>query len=138
MPDARRSNPLNKKQSELKRLNLLDLTPVRVAEWTEEGAIVVVLRPVPPKPWRAPLAWLSATATAKNLRLDEVGSHAWRAMDGRATVAEIARGLSEAFGAEVEPAAERLGTLVRTMHHEGLIAYRGIDDGVTPSPRPKQ
>lgn len=125
---------MKKNQSELEGVNLLDLTPVRIAEWTEEGAIVVVLRPVPPKPWQAPLAWLSAVATAKKLRLDAVGSHAWRAIDGRATVAEIAWSLSEAFGAEVEPAAERLGTLVRTMHHEGLITYRGIDDGVTPSP----
>lgn len=127
LSDARRSKPLKKNQSELEDVNLLDLTPVRVAEWAEEGQVVVVTRPAPPKPWRAPLSWLSAAATTRRLRLDAVGSHAWRAMDGRRTVGEIADELSRVFGDEVEPATERLGMLVRTMHHESLIGYRGID-----------
>lgn len=118
---------MSRSSADLDRLNLLDLTPVRVAEWAEDGEIVVVSRPVPPAFWRAPLAWLATVSTAKKLLLDAVGSHAWRAMDGRRTVGEIADELSRVFGDEVEPATERLGMLVRTMHHESLIGYRGID-----------
>lgn len=119
---------MRSKRPKLEGLNLLDLTPVRVAEWTEQGDVVVVSRPAPLPFRRAPLRWLSATAAAKRLRLDEVGSHAWRAMDGRTTVGDIAADLERTFGEAVEPAVERLGMLVRTMHDEGLVAYRGVDE----------
>ncbi len=127
-----------RRPADLEGRNLLDLTPVRLTDWSEQGELVVVDRPVPPKPWRAPWQWLSLIVAAKKLRLDAVGSHAWRAFDGRNTVGEIAVDLERTFGKAVEPAAERLGMLVRTMRQEGLVGYLGIDPqppsaGPTPS-----
>ena len=112
---------------DLEGRNLLDLTPVRLSDWSEQGELVVVDRPTPPKVWRAPWQWLSLIVAAKKLRLDRVGSHAWRAMDGRTTVGELALDLERTFGEEVDPAAERLGMLVRTMRQEGLVAYLEVD-----------
>jgi hypothetical protein len=89
---------------------------------------VVVEVPAPGRPWRAPFAWLSFKISGKRVRLDEVGSLAWTLLDGRRTVGEVAAALRERFGDRVEPAEERFGALVRSLHRGGLIGYRGGDD----------
>ena len=108
--------------------NLLDLAPVRVAEWREDQGRIVVDRPAPDSPWRAPLAWLSYKMSTKRVRLDEVGSFTWRLLDGRHTVAEIAAALRTEFGERVEPAEERLGEMVRILQRGELVEYRRPED----------
>ena len=104
--------------------NLLELRPRRSADWREKGARVVIERPRPAGSgprwlWR----WLGYHLGVKSLRLDERGSFVWRRLDGATTVAEVARELRERFGAAVEPAEERLGVLLRSLHRGGLVAY---------------
>ena len=89
--------------------------------------------PAPSRPWRAPIAWLSSKMSTKRVRLDEVGSLAWTLLDGRRTVGEVAAGLRERFGDRVEPAEERLGLLLSSLHRGGLIGYAGYDDMPGPS-----
>ena len=113
--------------------NLLELVPLRAASWTEDDGRVVVEIPAPSRPWREPLAWLSSKMSTKKVRLDEVGSFAWNRFDGRATVGEVAAALRERFGDRVEPAEERLGTLVRQLHRGRLIGYPGYDEFSGPS-----
>jgi Coenzyme PQQ synthesis protein D (PqqD) len=106
-------------------LNLLDLVPARMAEWDEREEAVVVRRPRPRAPWYLlPLEWLRFGLAVRRIRLDRVGSAAWRACDGRRTVGEIADLLRDRFGNAVEPAEERLGMLVRRLQREGLLIYR--------------
>jgi len=116
--------------SVLDQVNLLDLIPIRLVEWSEQDGAVVLHMPEPPSWWRAPMRWISAFITSKRLRLDEVGSTAWRAMDGHRTVAELAEDLRSTFGEQVEPAEERLGLLIKTLKREDLVAYSGIDSPV--------
>ncbi len=125
-------------QSALDGVNLLDLTPVRTTEWSEQGGFVVLHLPDPPSWWRAPMKWISAFITSKRLRLDEVGSTAWTEMDGEKTVAEVAEKLRLAFGERVEPAEERLGTLIKTLRREELIDYLAIDNVVSEPVAPTQ
>jgi hypothetical protein len=113
--------------------NLLELVPVRTASWSEVGGRVSVEIPVPSRPWRAPFAWLSSKMSSKRVRLDEVGSLSWNLLDGRRTVGEVAAALRERFGDRVEPAEERLGTLLRTLHRGGLVGYSGYDQIPGPS-----
>ena len=94
---------------------------------------MVVEIPTPSRPWRAPLAWLSSRMSTKRVRLDEVGSLAWTLFDGRRTVAEVAAALRERFGDRVEPAEERLGTLVRQLHRGGMVGYLGREEIPGPS-----
>ncbi len=108
--------------------NLLELSPLRTASWSEDAGRVVVEIPAPSRPWRAPLAWLSSKMSSKRVRLDEVGSLAWTLLDGRRTVGEVAAALRERFGDRVEPAEERLGTLLRSLHRGGLVGYPGYDE----------
>ena len=51
---------------------------------------MVLQLPEPERSWRRPLALLSYKIWNKKVRLDEVGSFAWRMLDGRRTVAEVA------------------------------------------------
>ena len=108
--------------------NLLELMPIRKAGWSEKAGRVVVEVPTPRRPWRAPLAWLSSKTSSKRVRLDEVGSLAWTLLDGRRTVGSVAGVLRERFGDRVEPAEERLGVLLRSLHRGGLIGYAGYDE----------
>lgn len=97
---------------------------MRAARWREVEDRVVVERPRPRAPFpRILLEWLSFQLAVRNLRLDEVGSFAWRLLDGEHTVGEVAEALRERFGEAVEPAEERLGHLVRLLRQEGLVAY---------------
>jgi len=106
-------------------VNLLELRPVRLAAWEEaDDDRVVLVRPRPSgrglKPW---LLRVSAALAPQRLRLDAIGSHAWRALDGERTVGHVAASLRERFGAEAEPAEERLGTLVRLLRRDGFLAF---------------
>ena len=110
-------------------VNLLDLTPVRVAEWEEEEGRVIVLRP-PPRTTglRRLVDRLLVEMSTRRIRLDDVGSAVWLLMDGERTVGNIAAELRTRFGDAVDPAEERVGTLVRLMHRQLFVEFPGIDD----------
>jgi hypothetical protein len=109
----------------LEGVNLLELAPARVAEWEEVGDRIVVHRPRPNGPWPArAVHWLLYLMAPRRIRLDECGSFAWRRLDGRCTVGDLAQHLRDRFGDAVEPAEQRLGRLIRVMRREGLVEYR--------------
>lgn len=117
----------SRRAKELEQINLLELTPVRLASWSEVGGRVVIERPKPEdaKQIREQLRyWLAV----RRIRLDERGSLAWKLLDGTRSVADIAAALRDEFGEEVEPAEDRAGQLVRMLHREDLLAYPGWDE----------
>ncbi len=113
--------------------NLLEMSPVRTADWREDGGRVVVEIPTPSRPWRAPVAWLRSKMSTKRVRLDDIGSLAWTLLDGRRNVGEVAVALRERFGERVEPAEERLGMLLLSLHRGRMIGYPGYDEISGPS-----
>lgn len=122
-------------RDQLEAVNLLELAPVRTADWEEIEGRIVVLRPTP---WRHGLGGLLDRffylMAAKRIKLDEIGSMAWRLLDGNRTVAEVARSLEVEFGDKVVPVDERLGYLVRVLRREELVGYPSWDDWVTRRP----
>jgi hypothetical protein len=113
----------------LERTNLLDIKPVRLADWEEIAGRIVVLRPEPVSHGlRRLLDRLLNLMSTPRIRLDRMGSHSWKHFDGEATVAEVAARLRDTFGEEIEPAEERLGVMVRTLHRERLLGFPGHDD----------
>ncbi len=124
----------------LAREEVLELRPVRLAEWAErsegreavaedgpEGgeSRVVVERPLPPvRGVRGLVQRISALTGVRRVRLDERGSFVWRRIDGELTVAELARELAREFGAEVEPADQRVALLLRSLDRERFVELR--------------
>jgi hypothetical protein len=123
-----------RRRSELEDINLLEITPVRTADWEEVGGRVVVLRPTPrPRGLKTALDWLFYLMAVRKIRLDEIGSFTWHQLDGKQTVSEVARKLGAEFGGRVEPAEERLGRLVRAFRREELVGYRHWDESAERS-----
>ena len=117
------------REKELEGVNLLGLTPRRLAEWEEVEGKVVVLRPAPSSSgWRGALDRFFHRMSASRIRLDELGSFAWLHFDGERTVAEVGALMEAEFGARVRPVEERLAHLVWVMRREDFLGYPGWDD----------
>ncbi len=63
----------------------------------------------------------------RRIRLDRPGSVAWRLMDGRRRVGEMAAAMRRELGDEVEPVEERVGQLIRLLRRDDLVAYAEDD-----------
>lgn len=110
-------------------VNLLEIAPVRLAGWEDREGRVVLERPRPlSRGLRGLLERLAFQMASRRVRLDAIGSSAWKSFDGATTVGEAARALREEFGEAAEPAEERLGQLVRMLRREGMVGYPGWDE----------
>jgi len=117
---------------DLTKVNVLDVVPVRLADWENHADHVVVIRPHPRVPWHLLLLeWVRYGLAVRRIRLDPIGSMAWRNCDGALTVAEIAEIVREVVGTVAEPVEQRLGQLIRRLRNEGLLAYRDLE--IVPS-----
>jgi hypothetical protein len=109
----------------LEDINLLDLTPVREAEWKDVDGWVVLQRPPPGRGGLRGLGdRLSFAMAARRIRLDDLGSCSWKCFDGETTVGDACAVLRERFGDSIEPVEERLGRFVRYLHQDGFLSYR--------------
>jgi len=64
-----------------------------------------------------------AAARPIRIRLDEVGTFSWLAMDGVRSVGDLAGPLEERFGDRVRPAAERVARFVALLRRHGFIRF---------------
>jgi hypothetical protein len=118
------------RERELEGVNLLGLAPCRIAEWEEGDGRVILLRPFPTTVgFRGLLDRFFHRMSARRIRLDEMGSSAWRSLDGTRTVAEVGELMRREFGDRVDPVEERLANLIWMLRREGFLAYPGWDDG---------
>lgn len=112
----------------LEGVNLLDVRPVRQADWREDEDVVILTRRHPKARGKKGLAarvdhWLGTP----HLKLDRTGTFAWKRLDGRTTVREVAEALRKTYGEGAEPVEQRLGAFIRILHREGLVSYRDLD-----------
>jgi hypothetical protein len=109
--------------------NYLDNVPVRnVAFEEDEGGRIVLLRP---KFMTGPFARLLQPRIPKKffrVQLDDIGTAAWRAIDGARTVGEIAEILFAEFGGRVEPRHERCSRFVHSLHRGAMVTFAGRPD----------
>jgi hypothetical protein len=105
-------------------INLLDLTPRRVAGWQQRGdGKVVIERPRPlARGWHGVKERLSYWLSMPRLKLDRIGSFTWQRLDGVTSVGTIAEAIRQELG-EVDQVEERLGVFIRYLYREGMIDY---------------
>ena len=111
-------------------VDLLELTPMRRVPWLErDDGRVVIDRPRPPIDGLGGLfrraGWMLAP---RRIRLDEVGSFAWRRLDGATKVRALAGVMRDAFPDSCDQLEERLGDYLRAMRRLRLISFPEWDE----------
>jgi hypothetical protein len=127
-----RSMNFFKRRKFLKKVNSLELTPLRLLGHTPgEGAKVSVLLPR----YRGTLlgSLLQSRTNRKyiQIRLDEFGSATWLLIDGQATVGEICSKLVEQFGeslATPEEMEDRVAKFMFVLYDQRYITFRELQD----------
>lgn len=59
-----------------------------------------------------------------DIELDELGSEAWRLIDGEKTIIQITEKMKERFGEKCEPVNERLILFIRYLNRNGWIKLK--------------
>jgi len=108
----------------LPAVNYLELVPTRtVASEPGEGGLVVLLRPK----WVRGLfaRWLQPRLPPHKrhfkVRLDDVGTAVWNAIDGERSVGDLAELLYERFGDRVEPRYERVSRFIHSLDDGAMV-----------------
>jgi hypothetical protein len=111
----------------LKKSNYLDMTPVRnqVFETTQDGRITLL---VPKFKNKAASHFLIPKSKSDHFRikLDELGSATWAAIDGKTNVRQLCDILSEQLGEKIYPAEERLPKFLTTLYEQRYITFREL------------
>ncbi len=113
----------NKKNRQV--YNLLELTPVRVNEHEENEGLIRILIP---KFKNKFLLSLIPKGKSKHIRvkLDEIGSATWLAINGRKKVNNIVAELREKFGEKIEPAEDRVSKFIGGLNLHNLIYFKEL------------
>ena len=109
----------------VRAVDLLELTPVRRVPWLErEDGRVVIERPRPPiDGLRGLIKRVGWMVSPRRIRLDEVGSFAWRRLDGATKVRSLAVVIRDAFPDSCDQLEERLSAYLRAMFRLRLISF---------------
>lgn len=100
---------------------LLYVPKHRHSEWEEKnGKIYLIFHHK--KIIEKLVIWLYKKPKVSDIELDEMGSSAWKFIDGERTVYEIAKLLSEKFGNTQEDSQERLIMFMRYLLRMGWIS----------------
>lgn len=106
-------------------INLLELTPVRINEHEEVDGLINILIP---KFKREFMKKIIPKNKPKDIRvkLDELGSATWLAMDGNKTVLKIVEELKEGFGEKIEPAVDRVSKFINGLYANNLLYFKEL------------
>lgn len=105
--------------------NMLELTPVRVNQHEEiEGLINILI----PKFKREFFQKFIPKRKSKDIRikLDEIGTATWLAMDGNKKVKDIVSELREKFSDRIEPAEERTSKFIGGLNLHSFIYFKEL------------
>ncbi len=96
----------------------------------EGGAVLLV-----PRFRKGPLAkWLQPRLKRPHIRvkLDEIGSFAWRLLDGKRPFASLVSEMQGHFGERVEPAEDRLKKFLTILYRDKFVTLEApLEDCVT-------
>lgn len=113
-----------KKKQEFDGLNILDLTPIRMFEFEVQDDEKVTLL-IPKFRDKILGKYLQPIIKRKfyKVKLDPLGSFVWTHCDGRTTVNEIAERFRQKFGAEAEPAVDRVAKFIQHLYRGDCVTF---------------
>jgi len=101
-----------------------DVVPRHAIEWEDgpEGGAVLI---VPRFRWGPMKKWLQPRLKRPHMRvkLDEIGSFAWKQMNGVNIFQDIAEAMKDHFGEKVEPAEDRLGKFLTLLYRDKFVEF---------------
>ncbi len=106
-------------------VDLLELEPVRCVPWQEsvDGKVIIDRPPPPVRGLRGLIERANWLVTPRRIRLDDLGSFAWRRLDGVTKVRTLAGVMREAFPDSRHQIEERLGAYLRAMRRLRVIDF---------------
>lgn len=111
----------------LKQANYLELTPIRlVTEEVDQNNLVTILMPKFTSKFTQKYFLPRSKSPYIRIKLDELGSASWLAIDGKKKVRVIIDELKEKFGEKIQPAEERLTTFFTMLYQQKLISFAEI------------
>jgi hypothetical protein len=99
-----------------------DVIVVREVPWREEEGRVVILAPRFSESFFGRLQRRLFGDSTVKIKLDDLGTHAWKAFDGTSPIVEIAASLEEAFGEKAESALDRLDLFLGELVRNGWVS----------------
>ena len=108
-----------------KKDNILDYVPVQNCPWGKDdrGNVFLIRKKTKSKLLTKIISWLGRSQEF-HIHLDELGSAAWLAADGRCTILEIGAVLKPAFGDRIAPAEPRLARFFAMLARDGFVLWR--------------
>lgn len=109
----------------------LDLIPVRIEsmEWYEGDDGKIHIRIPRKTPVDRLVRLFKNTPDHMRVDLDEIGSSAWKSMDGINTIGDICDLMTDRFGDDVEPVYERVGTYINILRNNKFITLEKQQGG---------
>ena len=115
------------RRAKLKNANYLEVTPIRVLnEEVDENNLVTILIPKVTNSFAKKYFEPMLKSPVIKLKLDEIGSASWLAIDGKKKVVEIATELVQKFGDKIDPVEERLTKYLTTLYEQRFITFQEI------------
>lgn len=111
------------KTEEVPQDNFLLFVPhIKHSDWIEEkGNVILIFHHNHPVQKAA--NWLVKKSNISDMKLDELGSTVWKAIDGKRNVYEIGQVVKAKFGDKCEPVYERLIMFIRYLNRRGWIYF---------------
>ncbi len=112
----------------LKQSNAFDLTPIRrLNHELDDNSIVTLLLPR----FKNKYALMFISDRVKNnpikIKLDEIGSAVWLAIDNQKKIGVIAKELLEKFGERITPIEERLPKFFTQLYDQRYITFKELE-----------
>ncbi|MFC2133775.1 PqqD family protein [Bacteroidota bacterium] len=112
----------------LKKANYFDLTPVRIyKEEMEENGLATIIIPKFTNKLAVKIFNKRIKSDVIKIKLDEVGTTAWLAMNGRNKVGDIAKIMVDKLGDKVQPVDERLPKFITHLYEQKYISFVEIN-----------
>jgi len=106
--------------------NFLDYVPIRNCPFDrdKDGKIFLIKEKTKNKLLKKVIGWLGRSQEF-HIHLDELGSAAWLAADGRCTILEIGAALKGNFPAGIEQTEGRLARFFAMLARDGFVRWPG-------------
>jgi hypothetical protein len=108
-----------------KKDNFLEYVPVQSCPWgkDEKGRVYLIKEKTRRKWLKKIIGWIGRSQDF-HIHLDELGSAAWLATDGRRTILDISQTLQQGTAARIEQAEPRLAKFFALLARDGFVQWR--------------